>query len=204
MTPPPDGPTTLYRAYDASDKLLYIGIATNWARRWTQHFERSPWYTAVARITLETHPTRRAAYEAEREACENEHPLHNIEHTDRDTRPMRQPSRERPARYMVRSFDHRRFASIPEYQALAKAIDDAANRFGEADNVTHWDLEAMLSDIARTCAYGDGCNQCRDDDERGVHLPIAGHVENNGITTIHRCPQGHQWSWWHLDAPLWT
>lgn len=71
-------PTSLYRAFDAGGNLLYVGIAKNWARRWEQHSERSPFFALVARLEIETHPTRDAALSAERAAIRAERPAHNV------------------------------------------------------------------------------------------------------------------------------
>lgn len=72
--------TTLYRAFDAAGRLLYVGIARNWARRWTQHSERSSWFGEVARLQLEQHPNRQAALAAERTAIIEELPAYNVVH----------------------------------------------------------------------------------------------------------------------------
>lgn len=73
-------PTTLYRAYDAAGHLLYIGIAVDWTHRWNKHRERSPWFGQVKSLSLETHPDRRSAQEAERAAIAAELPLYNRNH----------------------------------------------------------------------------------------------------------------------------
>jgi predicted GIY-YIG superfamily endonuclease len=71
-------PTTLYRLYDNTDALLYIGIAGNPGRRFEQHRTEKPWWGDVTRITLEHHPTREDALEAELAAIRTENPRHNI------------------------------------------------------------------------------------------------------------------------------
>lgn len=73
-----DGPTELYRLYDADDQLLYIGITCNKAARWDRHRSRSPWWKLVARKDLTSYPDRSAALTAEREAILAENPIHNI------------------------------------------------------------------------------------------------------------------------------
>lgn len=80
-------PTTLYRAYDSDGQLLYIGIAVNWAARWDKHRQRSPWFSDVARVDVMTYQSRSDAAAAEAAAIKLECPKHNIEHTDKDTRP---------------------------------------------------------------------------------------------------------------------
>ncbi|MFB4275783.1 GIY-YIG nuclease family protein [Nonomuraea sp. MTCD27] len=71
-------PTTLYRLYDTADRLLYVGVAGNPGRRFEQHRAEKPWWGQVARITLEHHPTREAALDAELTAIRTENPRHNI------------------------------------------------------------------------------------------------------------------------------
>ena len=64
--------TTLYRAYDADDRLLYIGITDDVYRRLDKHAVHSPWAVHATKITLERHPDRETATAAERSAIDNE------------------------------------------------------------------------------------------------------------------------------------
>lgn len=74
----------LYRFFDASGDLLYIGITLNPAGRWKRHREDKPWWEEIADITLETYPDRPSVLEAERTAIIAEHPRYNKTHnTDR-------------------------------------------------------------------------------------------------------------------------
>lgn len=70
----------LYRFFDASGDLLYIGITLNPAGRWKQHREEKPWWEEVADITIETYPDRPSVLEAERSAIIAEHPRYNKTH----------------------------------------------------------------------------------------------------------------------------
>lgn len=81
----------LYRFFDASGDLLYIGITLNPAGRWKQHREDKPWWEEVADITIETHPDRPSVLEAERKAIIAEHPRYNKTH---NTRPTPKPATE--------------------------------------------------------------------------------------------------------------
>lgn len=67
----------LYRFFDASGDLLYIGITLNPAGRWKQHREEKPWWEEVTDITIETYPDRPSVLEAERKAIIAEHPRYN-------------------------------------------------------------------------------------------------------------------------------
>jgi hypothetical protein len=70
-------PTQLYRHFDACDRLLYVGISADAWKRLQQHFSRSPWGKDIARMTVEDHPTRGAAVDAEAAAILSEQPPFN-------------------------------------------------------------------------------------------------------------------------------
>jgi len=72
--------TTLYRFFDVDGGLLYVGIAGNPARRAHDHSKTKPWWTDVARSTMEHYTTREAAAAAEVAAIITERPLHNVTH----------------------------------------------------------------------------------------------------------------------------
>jgi hypothetical protein len=70
-------PVSLYRHFDQDGALLYVGISLNAVSCLSAH-RRSPWSNRIARIEVESHPTREAALAAELAAIRNEKPLHNI------------------------------------------------------------------------------------------------------------------------------
>jgi excinuclease UvrABC nuclease subunit len=68
----------LYRHFDISGRLLYVGIASNSRRRLSQHRNVSDaWADQVYRMTVEWHPTELEAADAERLAIATERPLYN-------------------------------------------------------------------------------------------------------------------------------
>jgi len=71
-------PTFLYRLYDATGNLLYVGITSDIARRMNQHATDKAWWPEVARKTIELHPSRSDAGFAEMAAVRKEHPRHNV------------------------------------------------------------------------------------------------------------------------------
>lgn len=71
---------TLYRFYDRSDSLLYIGISMTPWERFRQHRHDKPWWDDIVTIRKEEHPTRQAVLEAEKAAIIAEKPQHNIVH----------------------------------------------------------------------------------------------------------------------------
>lgn len=69
---------TLYRFYDADDRLLYVGISLSVFQRWQQHSADKPWWQHVCRGVLEHFDTREAAAQAELCAIRDEDPLFNV------------------------------------------------------------------------------------------------------------------------------
>jgi hypothetical protein len=51
-------PCAVYRAYDTTSELLYVGIAFDWGARWAQHAERSPFFSIVAHLEVSWFPSR--------------------------------------------------------------------------------------------------------------------------------------------------
>jgi hypothetical protein len=76
----------LYRHFDEAGKLLYVGISLNAVSRLVGHKSNSPWIWSVARVEVETFPTRGEAEAAEREAIRAERPLFNSTHGDKALR----------------------------------------------------------------------------------------------------------------------
>lgn len=74
-----DQPTSLYRFYDAEDRLLYVGITNHLMRRTTRHAADKPWFSAVARSEVDHYPTRAAALAREAELIRELQPVHNIQ-----------------------------------------------------------------------------------------------------------------------------
>jgi hypothetical protein len=73
-----DGPTHLYRHYDADGVLLYVGISTSAAGRLKGHGRNAKWFDRIAVITVDRYPTRKKAEIAEDLAIAHEKPFYNI------------------------------------------------------------------------------------------------------------------------------
>jgi hypothetical protein len=79
--------TALYRWYDASGDLLYIGISVQpWARA-GHHVITQDWAEQMAVCVVEWHQDRAAAEAAERAAIKAERPRHNKTHAVTEERP---------------------------------------------------------------------------------------------------------------------
>ena len=73
-------PHALYRFFDATGALLYVGITLNPGARWTTHSKEKPWWAEVASVTVEQFPDRESVLAAERAAIINEGPTYNVVH----------------------------------------------------------------------------------------------------------------------------
>lgn len=71
-------PHALYRLFDGSGDLLYVGISLSALERMSAHRSRQPWWADVASIELENYPTRQEVLTAERRAIRTEHPRYNV------------------------------------------------------------------------------------------------------------------------------
>lgn len=77
----PSGRTALYRLYGRSGYLLYVGITSDPAARFSQHKADKPWWPKVARKTVEWYGSREAAAAAEIAAIRAREPRYNREHS---------------------------------------------------------------------------------------------------------------------------
>lgn len=78
----PQKPHALYRFYDSTDVLLYVGITGHLPSRMAAHRRDKPWWVQVRNINVEYHDTRRDALRAEAEAIRSEKPLYNNTHNE--------------------------------------------------------------------------------------------------------------------------
>lgn len=67
----------VYRLYDATGALLYIGSTVNPSQRWSSHKGTKDWWPAVATYTLTWWSTAERAYDEEYKAIRAEQPPHN-------------------------------------------------------------------------------------------------------------------------------
>lgn len=67
----------LYRMFNESGELLYVGITEVGVARWRQHQREKGWFNEVRTFTVETFPDREAVAEAELRAIREEHPKYN-------------------------------------------------------------------------------------------------------------------------------
>lgn len=69
---------TLYRLYDAHDRLLYVGVTRDLTERLRTHRERKQWWREVTSVSTVLFETWREVEDAEQVAIRTENPVHNI------------------------------------------------------------------------------------------------------------------------------
>jgi len=69
--------TVVYRNFDATGNLLYVGVSRRPGARHAAHEKESPWYANVATTTYTRYRTRSEAHAEEARIIREERPLHN-------------------------------------------------------------------------------------------------------------------------------
>lgn len=106
MTAVAEKPCTLYRYFDASGNLLYVGISLNAITRASQH-RTAPWYRLYSSSTAQHFASRAEAAAAEVAAIQTERPIFNVQHVvkaaqKKSKKPAKSsmPARERKGPYI--------------------------------------------------------------------------------------------------------
>jgi predicted GIY-YIG superfamily endonuclease len=134
---------SVYRLFDADDRLLYVGCSGDLNKRLRDHRCKTDWFPAVARTTVEAFPTREEALAAELEAIHSEAPAHNMIGT----------AWEKTAQLIIRvspEFRHR----LKAHAALERmSMNEVINR--AVDAVILRDLAAIRDAARRADRKGD-------------------------------------------------
>jgi len=80
-----DTKTALYRHYDSTGTLLYVGISLSVINRLSKHNLNSNWFSDIAKIEIDWLDNRKAALFAEGVAINTEHPRFNIYHVNENS-----------------------------------------------------------------------------------------------------------------------
>lgn len=125
-------PHVLYRFYDRTDTLLYVGITMDLPKRMGNHRKEKPWWAAVDHITVEHFDNREDALAAEAEAIRTESPLYNVSHNDLVQAPhlALEPSCGEECGDDCRHHHHRRTCVLRDDLAL-RVIDEIRERLGD-------------------------------------------------------------------------
>jgi predicted GIY-YIG superfamily endonuclease len=81
------GRHAVYRCYDATGRLMYIGYSGDVVRRLWEHRWNTWWSPQLAKIRVTLHRTREAALAAEKAAIVAERPAFNTAHITPGLRP---------------------------------------------------------------------------------------------------------------------
>lgn len=111
--------TALYRHYDATGALLYVGITQDPAKRFQAHKTQSDWTFDVVTIRIQWFQTRAAALYAEAKAVDADCPRYNYQH-----------SGQKPARFSPPSRPARHPDIIADIEAVCEATGTHKTTFG--------------------------------------------------------------------------
>ena len=92
----------LYRHYDSTGALLYVGVALCPVMRNETHRRQAPWFAEVSSISIENIPTIQAAKLAENAAVLTERPKYNIRLNGRGRIKVATPTETKTGRIAVR------------------------------------------------------------------------------------------------------
>lgn len=167
-TPSTEVGCQLYRHFDASGALLYVGISLSAFSRLAQHREHSHWFSKIEKVTIEHFSTRVAAIEAERKAIFDEKPLHNIRHKSRLEEEKMAATRYELSRrdLMTRTVSFRPAYSFSEAGQLLCISDGAVRKLVKTGKlsavlldgtktkwlITGWQLIDYLENLERRCS----------------------------------------------------
>lgn len=126
--------TALYRIYDETDALLYIGISKDALRRLAEHLERQPWSGVIARVQVEYLPDRAAAVDAERHAIRTEVPRFNVVHALTKPETDREPTSRHPVLVELIKADPRIGVLAGYTAAIAARAHDVDEPFDRCAN----------------------------------------------------------------------
>ncbi|AXH49046.1 G-I-Y Y-I-G endonuclease [Gordonia phage Ecliptus] len=71
-------PHDLYKVYDDTGELLYVGVTVDVKTRLKGHRRYAAWYERVGHIKVWVYPDRMSALDEEARCIAEEHPQHNV------------------------------------------------------------------------------------------------------------------------------
>lgn len=140
-----DRQQTLYRFFNKSNELLYVGITSNPFARMSGHASDKHWFAEVTHATFEHYPTRKAVDAAETRAIRSEYPKYN---------------KAKVLGYQ-RSPDHMksiRFGKIKNHELLLSFINQDSYRSLGSD--IEYDSWLVIDSIIKAKQVGHKCTAC--------------------------------------------
>lgn len=150
-------PCAVYRIYDASGELVYIGMGHEPDARVSAHRADKPWREHIATYEVTWHPNRADAFAAEAKLVKAERPRYNVVHTPThrerslrhlDGRRVRQPQPIDEAKPLLRVLGQA-LASTPRAQPLPERTRAAMAQLPESVVHKLVQLAAAISDAAQ-------------------------------------------------------
>lgn len=129
-----DRAQVVYRLFDSSGVLLYVGMTVDWHQRRRQHRGDKAWWAEVdeSRTTFEHHHTRECCQLAEATAIYSESPRHNAP----TWRPKGYMSSDQQRR-LSRLRDEQEAAEADYRAAVVQALEDGASFLRMAEFTGH-------------------------------------------------------------------
>jgi len=173
----------LYRFYNDSNELLYVGITMHLPERWRKHKRNKPWIDEVTRITLQHFDNRQALELAEREAIENEHPTHNVIYN-------RNRAERDSGQSVIVDEELRRLSLWQETPQLWDLVIKYMRELQSIDPVPLTNYQAFMEYLSEADRFLDGCRDCRKHDDYTLYPPLI--VMRSG-ECLFTCERGHRW-----------
>lgn len=148
----------VYRAFDAADRLLYVGCTNDVEARMKSHAASSPWFVYMDRFTTEPFGSRAEAEAAEARAIGEEHPRWNLvgrsaDHPDGFATNARQAEWLRPEREVAGNVRRLRTEVARTRRKLRRLLIDlrmeeaVVAAISNGDFTTDDDLEATDAEL---------------------------------------------------------
>ncbi|THA82748.1 GIY-YIG nuclease family protein [Streptomyces sp. A0592] len=149
-----EGPTSVYRLYDAAGYLLYIGASNDPTRRWREHRKEMFWWREVDRHERQWFPTEREADAAERAAIFIEQPRCN-KSLPGPILPAGVPPQPHGTRFAYQSREIRPALRREWYLWRLRLQDGIETEREQLRQVILLQLRARLADLQRREAHPD-------------------------------------------------
>lgn len=137
----------LYRYFDAENRLLYIGISSNYQARAATHSKNSAWESLAVRVELERFADRESVLAAEKRAIQTEQPIHNKIHNI---------SWHKPREHYAKLFDRFSFPNDEYHLELMHRVKIALDwgkgelpKWGYETNIRAWALRSAMRELAK-------------------------------------------------------
>jgi len=154
-----DRETSLYRLFDSSGVLLYVGVSYTVEKRLQAHRSTAAWYSDVVETKVESFPTRWLALEAELEAIRTESPLYNVNGrwtTSSPSRPLEGPA-ELEVGNTGRPVNWEDWSPVVQARWLIERAEQEGRRLGRGQlmeelNLTEHRAKQVISEVRKQLA----------------------------------------------------